>query len=87
MLSPVTFFNLIMAIIASLQVFAEPFVLTKGGPNNSTLLLSVYLYQNAFQHPKMGLRLRDRLGHLRDHLGADAADLPLDADVGALRGR
>ena len=54
MLSPVTLFNLIMGIIASLQVFAEPFVLTKGGPNNSTLLLSVYLYQNAFQYLKMG---------------------------------
>jgi multiple sugar transport system permease protein len=54
MLSPVTFFNLIMGIIASLQVFAEPFVLTKGGPNNSTLLLSVYLYQNAFQYLQMG---------------------------------
>ncbi|MEV0796248.1 sugar ABC transporter permease [Kribbella sp. NPDC050281] len=54
MLSSVTLFNLIMGIINSLQVFAEPFVLTKGGPNNSTLLLSVYLYQNAFQYLKMG---------------------------------
>lgn len=54
MLSAVTLFNLIMGIINSLQVFAEPFVLTKGGPNNSTMLLSVYLYQNAFQYLKMG---------------------------------
>ncbi|MBO0813476.1 MAG: sugar ABC transporter permease [Microlunatus sp.] len=54
MLSSVTFFNLIMGIIGSLQVFAEPFVLTGGGPNNATLLLSVYLYQNAFQYLKMG---------------------------------
>lgn len=55
MLSSVTLFNLIMGIISSLQVFAEPFVLTpNGGPNNSTLLLSVYLYQNAFQYLKMG---------------------------------
>jgi multiple sugar transport system permease protein len=54
MLSSVTLFNLIMGIINSLQVFAEPFVLTQGGPNNSTLLLSVYLYQNAFQYLKMG---------------------------------
>jgi multiple sugar transport system permease protein len=54
MLSSVTLFNLIMGIISSLQVFAEPFVLTKGGPNNETLLLSVYLYQNAFQYLKMG---------------------------------
>jgi multiple sugar transport system permease protein len=54
MLSTVTLFNLIMGIISSLQVFAEPFVLTQGGPNNSTLLLSVYLYQNAFEYLKMG---------------------------------
>jgi multiple sugar transport system permease protein len=54
MLSSVTLFNLIMGIISSLQVFAEPFVLTGGGPNNATLLLSVYLYQNAFEYLKMG---------------------------------
>lgn len=54
MLSSVTLFNLVLGIINSLQVFAEPFVLTQGGPNNSTLLLSVYLYQNAFQYLKMG---------------------------------
>ncbi len=54
MLSSVTLFNLIMGIISSLQVFAEPFVLTAGGPNNSTLLLPLYLYQNAFTYLKMG---------------------------------
>ncbi|GAA2109179.1 sugar ABC transporter permease [Microlunatus panaciterrae] len=54
MLSNVTFFNLIMGIIGSLQVFAEPFVLTGGKPNNSTLLLPLYLYQNAFSYLKMG---------------------------------
>jgi len=55
MLSSVTLFNLIMGVINALQVFAEPFVLTpNGGPDNSTLLLSVYLYQNAFQYLKMG---------------------------------
>lgn len=54
MLSNVTFFNLVMGIIGSLQVFAEPFVLTGGGPNNSTMLLPLYLYQNAFTYLKMG---------------------------------
>jgi multiple sugar transport system permease protein len=54
MLSSVTFFNLILGIIGSLQVFAEPFVLTGGKPNNSTLLLPLYLYQNAFSYLKMG---------------------------------
>jgi multiple sugar transport system permease protein len=54
MISNVTFFNLVMGVIGSLQVFAEPYVLTGGGPNNSTLLLPLYLYRNAFQYLKMG---------------------------------
>lgn len=54
MVSNVTFFNLVMGVIGSLQVFAEPFVLTGGGPNNATLLLPLYLYRNAFEYLKMG---------------------------------
>jgi multiple sugar transport system permease protein len=54
LLSHVTFFNLVLGIIGALQVFTEAFVLTEGGPNNSTLLLSVYLYRNAFEFLKMG---------------------------------
>jgi multiple sugar transport system permease protein len=54
MLSHVTFFNLVLGIIGALQVFTEGFVLTQGGPNNSTLLLSIYLYRNAFEFLKMG---------------------------------
>ena len=54
LLSHVTFFNLVLGIIGALQVFTEGFVLTGGGPNNSTLLLSIYLYRNAFEFLKMG---------------------------------
>lgn len=54
MLSGVTFFNLVMGIIGALQVFAEPFVLTQGKPNNSTLLVPLYLYRVAFDYLKMG---------------------------------
>jgi multiple sugar transport system permease protein len=54
LLSHVTFFNLVLGIIGALQVFTEGFVLTEGGPNNSTLLLSIYLYRNAFEFLKMG---------------------------------
>ncbi|MDQ3657022.1 MAG: sugar ABC transporter permease [Chloroflexota bacterium] len=54
LISHVTFFNLILGIIGALQVFTEAFVLTGGGPNNSTLLLSVHLYRNAFEFLKMG---------------------------------
>lgn len=54
LISHVTFFNLVLGIIGALQVFAEAFVMTNGGPNNSTLLLSLYLYRNAFQYLQMG---------------------------------
>ena len=58
MISPVIYFNLIMSIIYSFQIFAQTFVLfekTQGsGPNNSALFYSVYMYSNAFQFNKMG---------------------------------
>jgi multiple sugar transport system permease protein len=54
MLSPVIFFNLIMAIIGSLQVFAVPFIMTGGGPARATYFYTMYLYDNAFTFLKMG---------------------------------
>jgi multiple sugar transport system permease protein len=54
MLSPVIFFNLIMGIIGSLQVFTEGYVMTSGGPNNATLFSVLYLYRNAFNYLNMG---------------------------------
>lgn len=54
MLSPVIFFNLIMAVIGTLQVFAVPFIMTSGGPARSTYMYTHYLYDNAFTYLKMG---------------------------------
>jgi multiple sugar transport system permease protein len=54
LLSPTTFFVLIITIIGSFQVFEQTYILTKGGPANSTLTLSFYIYQNAFQYFRMG---------------------------------
>jgi multiple sugar transport system permease protein len=54
MLSPVILYNAVTLVIAAFQWFAEPFVMTDGGPNNATLFYSLYLYQNAFQFFKMG---------------------------------
>ena len=53
-ISPVIFFNLIMAIIGTLQVFAMPFILTGGGPARSTYFYTMYLYDSAFSYLKMG---------------------------------
>ena len=56
MISPVIYFNLIMGIIGSLQVFARPYVMLgrTGGPNRSALFYAIYLYQNAFEYRQMG---------------------------------
>ena len=54
MLSPTTFFILVITLINAFQVFEQTYVLTKGGPANSTLTLSYYIYQNAFQFFQMG---------------------------------
>jgi multiple sugar transport system permease protein len=55
MISPVIYFNLIMGIIGSLQVFAQPYImLGGGGVNRSALFYAVYLFQNAFEYRQMG---------------------------------
>ena len=54
MLSPVIFFNVIMAIIGSFQVFTQAFVMTAGGPGDDTRFYVLYLYQKAFVEYDMG---------------------------------
>jgi len=54
MLSPVIFLWTIMEVIFSFQVFTEAYVMTKGGPLNSTLFYNLYLYFKAFDDFEMG---------------------------------
>lgn len=54
MLTPVIFFNLIIGIIGSFQVFTTAFVATDGGPNNATLFYVLYIYRQGWQFAKMG---------------------------------
>ena len=53
-LTPTLFFNLVMAIIGSFQVFTSAYVMTEGGPNEATLFYVLYLYQKAFEQFQMG---------------------------------
>lgn len=53
-ISPTIFFNVILSIIASFQVFTPAFVLTQGGPLNSTLFYVLYMFQQGFQYLHMG---------------------------------
>lgn len=55
MLSPVIMFNVLMSIIGSFQVFTQAYIMFPGGaPERSTYFYSVYIYDTAFSHNKMG---------------------------------
>jgi multiple sugar transport system permease protein len=53
-LSNTSFFVIIMTAIGYFQFFAEPYVMTQGGPINSTLSIVLYLYQQGFRWWQMG---------------------------------
>lgn len=55
MITPVIFFNLITQLCQAFQEFNGPFIITNGGPQGSTTLISILIYQNAFKTYKMGL--------------------------------
>ncbi len=54
LLSPVIFLWTVLEVIFSFQVFTEAYVMTKGGPLNSTLFYNLYLYYKAFDDFEMG---------------------------------
>jgi multiple sugar transport system permease protein len=54
MISPTLLFQLIMATIATFQVFSSAYVMTEGGPLNSTLFYVLYLYRQGFEYLNMG---------------------------------
>ena len=54
MMSSVIFFNLILGVIGSFQVFTAGYLITDGGPQNATLFYVLYLYRQGFQFLKMG---------------------------------
>jgi multiple sugar transport system permease protein len=54
MMSSVIFFNLILGVINSFQVFTAGYLITSGGPQNGTLFYVLYLYRVGFQNLKMG---------------------------------
>jgi multiple sugar transport system permease protein len=54
MMTPTIFFQLVMGIIFTFQLFTESFVLTMGGPDYSTYFLMYYIYLSAFKYGRMG---------------------------------
>ncbi|NPV80367.1 MAG: sugar ABC transporter permease [Firmicutes bacterium] len=54
MLRPIILLVMVLTLIGSFQVFEQVYVMTQGGPADSTLTLVNYLYNNAFKYYKMG---------------------------------
>src|SRR4030095_1129159 len=54
MLSPYVLFNAIVGVIATMQIFGEAFIMTAGGPDDSTLFYAYHLFKHAFTYFRMG---------------------------------
>ena len=54
MLTPTVLFNVIMQTIGAFQEFTSAFIITGGGPMNSTYMYGMMLYNNSFKYYKMG---------------------------------
>lgn len=54
MLSPSLFFASVMTVIGGFKVFTQPYMLTKGGPGDSTNTIVLYLYRAGFSYDRLG---------------------------------
>jgi lactose/L-arabinose transport system permease protein len=54
LLRPVILFALVLSLIGTMQLFAEPWLITMGGPGNATETLGTYLYRQGFQAVNFG---------------------------------
>ncbi|MDQ4128339.1 MAG: sugar ABC transporter permease [Actinomycetota bacterium] len=54
LLSPTTFFVVVISVISSFQVFDQALIMTGGGPGTATTTLVLYIYQRGFQSFEMG---------------------------------
>jgi multiple sugar transport system permease protein len=54
LLSPSILFVTIVGIIGALQVFAQPYIMTQGGPGDATRTVVMIIYQAAFQNLQIG---------------------------------
>lgn len=54
MLTPVIFFNLVMGVLGAFQYFTEAYIMTRGGPEDSTRFYALYLFDRAWRYLDMG---------------------------------
>jgi len=54
LITPLILFNVILTFIGVVQTFAQPYIMTQGGPGNASLFYMLYVYRSAFQQQQMG---------------------------------
>ena len=54
MMTSVIFFNLVMGVIGTFQIFTQAYIMTQGGPGRATYFYVYYLYRNSFDYYRMG---------------------------------
>jgi multiple sugar transport system permease protein len=54
MISPVLFLSLIISVVRTFQIFNQAYIMTQGGPSNSTLFYVLYLFRTAWESLRMG---------------------------------
>lgn len=54
LLTPIIFFNFVMQLVQAFQEFNGPYIITNGGPLNSTYLYSLLIYDHSFKYFSMG---------------------------------
>jgi multiple sugar transport system permease protein len=54
LMTPLIFYNMVIAIINSFQTFVPSLIMTDGGPQNETLFVVLNIYRNGFQFFNMG---------------------------------
>jgi len=54
MINPTIFMVVVLSTIGGFSLFIEPYILTGGGPLNSTLSAVLYIYKQAFEYYHMG---------------------------------
>jgi multiple sugar transport system permease protein len=54
LLTPVIFFNLIMGVIGAFQEFTRAYMMTQGGPENSTMFYGLNLFNRSWRYLDMG---------------------------------
>lgn len=62
LITPSLFFYFIITMINAFQAFEQIYVMTRGGPSNSTTTMVYYIYNNAFRYFRMGYASAQAIG-------------------------